>query len=237
MVILMYDLYQSSYEIIDEIINEMPSYSKDDGDYEFKIFSYIYARLSSMLVYDDYASEVASLSLGGFDRERAYDSIVYPASDLRVLCRGKALCGGFAKALSVTLEKVGIKSVEVKAEGKHVWNQVYLDGKWYNCDLTNDYDFVNAGLNCRYFLKSNADCPNFKKYDVISEYKECDESISDEKQEELLTEAVSYVNELKRKKEAEELAVMEVEEKHIPKFIQVIMSIFKKEKKNGGSIK
>ena len=234
MVIIMYDLYQSSYEIIDEIINDMPSYSKEDSDYELKVFSYIYARLSSMLVYDDYASEVASLSLGGFDRERAYDFIVYPASDLRVLSRGKALCGGFAKALSVTLEKVGIKSVEVKAEGKHVWNQVYLDGKWYNCDLTNDYDFVNAGLNCRYFLKSNEDCPNFKKYDVISEYKECNESISDEKQEELLTQAVLYVNELKRKKE---LAATEVEEKQKPKFLQFIMSFFKKEKKSGGNIK
>lgn len=63
------------------------------------------------------------------------------------LCDKKCVCAGYVEALSLLLSKVGIECNEVYgntklADGKgfpeHVWSQVKINGKWYNCDVTWD---------------------------------------------------------------------------------------------------
>ena len=36
-------------QLIEEIVTSIPNYSKDDDNYELKVFSYIYVKLSYML--------------------------------------------------------------------------------------------------------------------------------------------------------------------------------------------
>lgn len=62
------------------------------------------------------------------------------------LVDGKAICAGYAIILNEALQYVGIKSkyiegfphVNSNKKHGHAWNQVKIDGKWYNVDSTWD---------------------------------------------------------------------------------------------------
>lgn len=65
------------------------------------------------------------------------------------LVDGKAICVGYATILHEALKRVGLKSqivlglesqkgVGLNAVEGHAWNQVQIDGKWYNADATWD---------------------------------------------------------------------------------------------------
>ena len=47
----------------------------------------------------------------------------------------KAVCEGYAKALLILAKLEGIPTIRVSGDG-HMWNRVYLDGKWYGIDAT-----------------------------------------------------------------------------------------------------
>lgn len=76
-----------------------------------------------------------------------------------VLLQGRAVCAGYALALEKCLKYVGIEAKKVsgmantgKEEGQHAWNQVCIDGKWYNADLTWDYSKIQRGKPLEYCL-------------------------------------------------------------------------------------
>ena len=92
------------------------------------------------------------------------------------LCDKKCICAGYVEALSLLLSKAGIECNEVYgntklADGKgfpeHVWSQVKINGKWYNCDVTwdsmqkdkrDDYEFCllsDSEFKRHYPLKKN----------------------------------------------------------------------------------
>ena len=53
----------------------------------------------------------------------------------------KSVCEGYSKYLQQLLSLIGIDSIIVQGGGKkedggHVWNQILIDGKWYNADVT-----------------------------------------------------------------------------------------------------
>ena len=206
----------TSKEIFDEMISSIPDYCKGD---ELKTFTYIYVLLSKKLCYDEYASDLADQHLGGFDREQAYDLIINPASNISCLRRGTALCGGYAKTLAALLESVGIETEIVSMKGVHSWNQVKINGEWYNCDLTNDSDFIAEGLACPHFLKSNVDDCNYTKRYPTTAFVNCEKSIPDDIQENLINEALEYINQ----KELEHGAQLENKEK--PSFIKKLLSV------------
>lgn len=66
------------------------------------------------------------------------------------LIEGKAICIGYATILHEALKKVGLKSMIITGTSiedirqyksiisGHAWNQVQIDGKWYNADSTSD---------------------------------------------------------------------------------------------------
>lgn len=64
------------------------------------------------------------------------------------LVEGKGVCSGIASALETVLQNAGLDAVacggwantKPTAGDAHQWNQVKVDGQWYNLDLTNDYD-------------------------------------------------------------------------------------------------
>ncbi|MBR0351448.1 MAG: transglutaminase domain-containing protein [Clostridia bacterium] len=70
------------------------------------------------------------------------------------LVDGKAICVGYATILHEALKKVGLKSIIVTGisiediesrkliRDGHAWNQVQIDGEWYNVDSTADASSV-----------------------------------------------------------------------------------------------
>jgi hypothetical protein len=58
------------------------------------------------------------------------------------IVQGSARCEGYAKALDYLLKKTGIACdvvIGTTYTGEnHAWNQVRIDGQWYNCDVTWD---------------------------------------------------------------------------------------------------
>lgn len=51
----------------------------------------------------------------------------------------KAVCEGYSRAFNLLLSRAGIESTLVSGTfsgGRHMWNAVRIDGKWYNVDVT-----------------------------------------------------------------------------------------------------
>ena len=74
----------------------------------------------------------------------------------------KATCSGYSELLSLMLDRVGIKSIVLEGESYingiregHAWNQVRINGKWYNCDLTWDSDRMRKDKPVQYCLRSD----------------------------------------------------------------------------------
>ena len=87
------------------------------------------------------------MRIGFFKAMQQYDDEMReirekPAGLYGGLVEGKAICAGYALILNEALKYVGIKSQYVVGyeQGKdgHAWNQVQIDGKWYNVDATWD---------------------------------------------------------------------------------------------------
>lgn len=73
------------------------------------------------------------------------------------LVEGYAICSGYADAMSLFLERMDVINHKVSND-KHVWNMVYIDGKWLHLDLTWDDPIANNGRNYLrydYFLINN----------------------------------------------------------------------------------
>ena len=83
-----------------------------------------------------------------YDSNRSDYSITTYNSDIAYgpLFQGYGICGGYTDAMELFLEEMGIKSYKISSD-QHVWNAVYLDGKWVHLDLTWDDPVVSSGEN------------------------------------------------------------------------------------------
>lgn len=82
------------------------------------------------------------------------------------LFKGKACCNGYALAFQMIMDECEIPCRYV-ANSSHAWNAVYLDGQWYNIDVTWD-DVGGMEIGYDYFLKSNKDFPNHPGADATA---------------------------------------------------------------------
>ena len=87
----------------------------------------------------------------------------------------KAVCEGYSKLFQQILSILNIKSLVVsgggrKVDGGHVWNQVEINGVWYNADVTAQSYAVHNNENWNMFLREDKICryqsssPFAKKY-------------------------------------------------------------------------
>ncbi len=74
-----------------------------------------------------------------YDANRSDKNILTYNSNIAYgpLIEGYGICGGYTDAMQLFLEKLNVKSFRVSSNN-HIWNAVYLNGKWYNLDLTWD---------------------------------------------------------------------------------------------------
>lgn len=105
------------------------------------------------------------------------------------LVENKGVCSGIASALEHALKNAGLDAVscggwantQPTAGDSHQWNQVKVDGEWYNLDLTNDYD----KKSWRFFMKSDkdydwAECHYADKEDKYEPIHDCTSTKYDE---------------------------------------------------------
>ena len=71
-----------------------------------------------------------------------------------VLIDGAGICSGYTDAMQLFLERLNVKNYRISSSS-HVWNLVYVEGKWLHLDLTWDDPIMSDGsdaLNDDYFL-------------------------------------------------------------------------------------
>ena len=75
------------------------------------------------------------------------------------LLHGIALCSGYSDAMKIYLDQLGVPNYKV-SNNNHIWNLVYIDGKWLHLDLTWDDPVTSDGSNIlldRFFLITNSE--------------------------------------------------------------------------------
>lgn len=170
---------------IAEILCDLPK-GFDDPDKEKKIFTYLYTKLAHLIEYDEFAS--STVGLGGYGRDMSETRRTHASNLIGGLLNGQSMCGGYSEILRNVLSEVGIDSIYISGEGKdklgnHAWNQVKLDGRWFNVDLTNDRYNILDNTECQYFLKSDSEFKRYEQYDIKSEtLHQCDESVQNPEQ-------------------------------------------------------
>ena len=71
-----------------------------------------------------------------------------------VLFDGVGICSGYTDTMQLFLEKLHVKNYRISSN-THVWNLVFVDGKWLHLDLTWDDPIISYGsssLSHDYFL-------------------------------------------------------------------------------------
>ena len=193
-----YDIFVllSIKRIMQEFLSGCPARNPNNPNSEKEIFAYIYTKLAYWANYDELARDVNHSS--EIFKFYASDYLNSSAGIDGVLIGRNGLCSGFAETLRNLLAEKGIQAKFVSGwkrgeDGKplnegHAWNQVKLDGEWFNCDITCDRDFIVQDLVAPKFLKSNHDFSNYMKYssNITPKIEMATRSISDSEQTSLI---------------------------------------------------
>ena len=99
-----------------------------------------------------YLVETVTYDIDELEDDTPYINDSYKAYG--ALVNHKAVCSGYAKAFDLLAKKCGLSTTVVTGEainssnlnGPHAWNQIYLDGEWYNVDVTWEDPITNVKL-------------------------------------------------------------------------------------------
>lgn len=143
--------YKQVYRILKGIVKEASG--KSD---EYTKFITVYKRLAKILAYDN--EQVERENEGIYDENEFCNSRNLENG----LLKGKCVCVGYAEILKQALSLLDIEcqncSSEVTDDGEaHAYNQVKIDGVWYNTDLTWDSNSIRRHVKPQYCLKSDSD--------------------------------------------------------------------------------
>lgn len=136
---------------IEELTADIPT-DMDEANKFYKVYS----RITGMMTYDYNCSRKSNIAkdiLWQTFSKKAFEHYTEEIKKIRKkpaglyggLIEGKAICAGYALILNEALKYVGIKSQYVRGQDEkngHAWNQVQIDGKWYNADPTWDSDEI-----------------------------------------------------------------------------------------------
>ena len=153
--------------------------NKIKGDIEkvFVVYNYIFKNISYDYEYlniDKKLKKVSFNNLSTLEKRK-----IFRTQTLEGIFTKKTVCTGFSYIFKMLLEYIGIESnicigyfkIGREKEIPHAWNQVKIDGNWYNIDISygiehyNEYIRIEEGKIPKYFLLS--DDKFYKKY-IIS---------------------------------------------------------------------
>ena len=116
------------------------------------------------------------------------------------------MCSGYADIAKHVFDCVGIECRKIggtdkKGEG-HAWNQIKIDNKWYNLDLTWDRDLILMGYPARWILKSDKQFENHSEYTVDSVYsvEKCNNNIKKRDMKETVIRGYRTIKEFSKSK-------------------------------------
>lgn len=116
---------------IENIINEII----DDNMNEYEKIKVIHDYIINNTIYDK--EKINNLNVPSqYNSSIAYGPLV----------EGYAICSGYADAMALFLDKLGIPNHKI-SNSNHVWNLVFLDGKYLHLDLTWDDPVTDTGIN------------------------------------------------------------------------------------------
>ena len=84
-----------------------------------------------------------------------------PSNEMLGLLKGKCVCRGYAGIIRDVFNELGIEvNVIIGVENNnyqigHAWNQIKLDGQWYNMDLTWDLKYISYMGKSYWLLKDD----------------------------------------------------------------------------------
>lgn len=119
------------YKVAKNVITKVKASGLDDAHKAFVLAKWIEARAS-------------------YDKDAEWGGIS------KLIIEGKGVCQGYTDTMSWLLDTVGITNRRV-ATWEHTWNQIKINGKWYNIDVTLD-DSSNEDSEdflSRFFMKSD----------------------------------------------------------------------------------
>lgn len=154
---------------IEEITADIP----EEMDESNKFYT-LYSRLTNMMVYDYKCIRDSEGKFGNsLKKVRKKAAGLYGG-----LLDGKSICAGYALILHEALQYIGMKSQLVGGrnfESAHAWNQVQIDGKWYNTDPTWDSSTIQMCGQYKYMLQNDKifDITHGKFFRRDKTYKQC----------------------------------------------------------------
>ncbi|MEE1198089.1 MAG: Ig-like domain-containing protein [Acutalibacteraceae bacterium] len=110
----------------------------------------IYEEIIKTSKYDN-RSEALSLSYSNTE------IFYYAHNSLGVLLNGEGVCESYAKAVKLVCDYMDIAPCILLTSSSHMWNVVYLDGKWYALDATWDDPGDTNEVLYTYFLCGDPD--------------------------------------------------------------------------------
>lgn len=92
--------------------------------------------------------------------DSSYEGNAYmtPHFALQILFEGHGVCDGYSEAFKILMNGAGINCKVIYGDtpnGKHAWNQVKIDGVWYNIDVTWDDTIYSNSIAYNYFCVSD----------------------------------------------------------------------------------
>lgn len=87
-----------------------------------------------------------------------YDYTYKSVTIYDLLVNGKGTCNAYSLAFKSIMDKLSIPcAIAVEKDNSHSWNQVSVDGKWYNIDVTYDENYTSTATpDATFFLKSDS---------------------------------------------------------------------------------
>ncbi len=106
---------------VEDILSKRP-----DTEDDYLTERYLHDRITAGCTYDDEAAKDEN-RYGYLDSRNAYGALV----------KGKAVCSGYTRAMSLLLHRCGIPTLAVMGDDDtHVWNLVVINGDAYHLDAT-----------------------------------------------------------------------------------------------------
>lgn len=142
----------AAYKACEKVVNDIMANYVTDFDREKALHDYI----CNVCVYDSYIAESGNTSKG--------------RTPYSVFVENNAIHAGYAKSFEVCLNMMGIKCYTITGKSSdgttHTWNQVCLDGKWYEVDCTMDDEGSIASYEYFNLTTAEMNAAGHSKYNV-----------------------------------------------------------------------
>ncbi len=175
---------------INEKIKELTD-GIDNSASDLDKFTIIYKRIAENISYNNRASEIIDKEKNGEELSSEEENTKIGSQNLEGLITKSTVCAGYSRILQCALNSVGIDckyisgNTDSERDSNHSWNQVKIDGKWYNTDITWDRDDIIKGEVPSYCLKSDKEFVRHSEDELLNNDKICGESFDQEKLKEI----------------------------------------------------